>query len=59
MNIRPAATLLILAFLSACGDGSNDASSGGVSAEDAETLDAAAAKLDAEAAGVPEREAGP
>jgi hypothetical protein len=52
MNIRPAATLLILAFLSACGDGSNDASSGGVSAEDAETLDA-------EAAGVPEREAGP
>jgi hypothetical protein len=50
MNIRPTTVLSMLMLLTACGNGTNDAGPGGVSADDARTLDAAAAKLDAEAA---------
>lgn len=46
--------LLSLMFLSACADGANEAGPGGVSAEDAQALDEAAAKLDAQAAGQPQ-----
>lgn len=42
--------LTIFLLLNACGDGANAPGPGGVSADDAEALDRAAEKLDAEAA---------
>jgi hypothetical protein len=54
MRIRQASALLTLVMLSACGDGSNTAGPGGVSVEDAQALDEAAARLDAEASDQPE-----
>jgi outer membrane lipoprotein-sorting protein len=46
---------IILAFLTGCGQASNDPGVGGVSAEDAKALDEAAAKLDDEAAQFPSK----
>ena len=54
MRIRPASALLILVILSACEDGSNTPGPGGVSAEDAQALDEAAARLDADASDQPD-----
>ena len=54
MRIWHSSALLILVILSACGDGSNTPGPGGVSAEDAQALDEAAAQLDAEATIQPE-----
>jgi hypothetical protein len=54
-RIKPA--LIMLLFLSACGDGPSEVGPGGVSAEDARALDAAAAKLDAEVQAQPETNA--
>jgi hypothetical protein len=50
MNFRVISILLSLMFLSACADEASDAGPGGVNAEDAQALDEAAAKLDAQAA---------
>ncbi|MGB5077862.1 MAG: hypothetical protein WBO17_10315 [Sphingorhabdus sp.] len=49
MRDIPFLILFWLLALTACGDGSAQSGSGGVSAEDAAALDEAAAKLDAEA----------
>ena len=54
MRIWSASALLILVLLCSCGEGSNAADLGGVSADDAQALDEAAARLDAEASVEPE-----
>lgn len=51
MTVRSITVPLAVLFLAACGGGQSEAGPGGVSAEDAQALDEAAAKLDAEAAG--------
>lgn len=49
-----AASALFALLLAACGDGASQVGPGGVSADDAKALDAAAAKLEDEAAGQPD-----
>ena len=51
MNARSAILLFTLALLYGCGNQGGNSGPGGVSAEDAKALDAAAEKLDREAAG--------
>ena len=53
VNMKSVSALLAL-LLAACGDSASQVGPGGVSADDAKALDAAAAKLEDEAAGQPD-----